>query len=68
MRLENLIIKQGEEQFNLVIPIKEGNVPFIVVYCNGIAKLTYLPDHGETNIITHQGKVKRVKFEEGENF
>jgi hypothetical protein len=27
-----------------------------------------LPQHGETKIITHQGKVKRVKFDEGEEF
>ncbi|WP_112181393.1 XtrA/YqaO family protein [Paraliobacillus zengyii] len=68
MRLEKLIIKQGAEKFNIEIPIKEGNWPFIVVYCEGIAKKTYLPGHGETKIITHQGTVKRVKVEEGENF
>ncbi|MGG3573227.1 XtrA/YqaO family protein [Bacillus gobiensis] len=34
----------------------------------GTAKMTKLPPHGETKIITHQGKVKRVKFDEGEEF
>lgn len=44
------------------------NRSFIVVYCDGKAKLTYLPDHGKTKVIKHQGKVKRVKFDEGEDF
>ncbi len=35
---------------------------------SGKAKLTYLPEHGETKLIKHQGKVKRVKFDEGEEF
>ncbi|WP_326288717.1 XtrA/YqaO family protein [Bacillus glycinifermentans] len=30
---------------------------------HGIAKITKLPSHGETKIITHQGKVKRAKFD-----
>jgi|GEM_PF-1814154 len=38
---------------------------FIVVWCDGVAKLSYLPEHGETKVVTHQGKVKRVKFDEG---
>lgn len=41
---------------------------FSIVVCNEQAKLTELPHHGETKIITHQGKVKRVKFDEGEEF
>jgi hypothetical protein len=39
-----------------------------VVVSNGKAKVTDLPTFGETKIITHQGKVKRVKFDEGEDF
>ncbi|WP_162297874.1 XtrA/YqaO family protein [Halalkalibacillus sediminis] len=46
----------------------EGDSPFCIVYCNGKAKITPLPDHGETRVITHQGKVKRVKYDEGEEF
>ncbi|SFM28813.1 hypothetical protein SAMN04487943_11237 [Gracilibacillus orientalis] len=68
MRLENVNIEDEGKEFNIKIPIKAGNLPFVVVYCNGIAKKTYLPDHGETKVITHQGKVKRVKFDEGEEF
>ncbi|WP_431189195.1 XtrA/YqaO family protein [Cytobacillus firmus] len=41
---------------------------FAVVVCNGKARMTGLPSYGETKIITHQGKVKRVKFDEGEEF
>jgi Phage-like element PBSX protein XtrA len=39
---------------------------FAVVMCEGKARLKELPNHGETKIVTHQGKVKRVKFDEGE--
>jgi len=42
--------------------------PFIVVWSDGKAKLTLLPEHGETKVVTHQGKVRRVKFDEGEEF
>ncbi|WLR52446.1 XtrA/YqaO family protein [Bacillus tianshenii] len=47
---------------------KEGNEPFVVVYCEGKAKICRLPSHGEYRIITHQGKVKRMRNEEGEEF
>lgn len=52
----------------LEIDIMEQKGSFAVVVCNGKARLTELPPHGETKIITHQGKVKRVKFDEGEDF
>ncbi|MDG5470532.1 XtrA/YqaO family protein [Jeotgalibacillus sp. ET6] len=39
-----------------------------VIIDSGKAKLIKLHDHGEAKIITHQGKVKRVRFEEGEEF
>lgn len=45
---------------------QKGN--FAIIFCDGKAKVTLLPDHGETKIITHQGKVKRVKFDVGEEF
>lgn len=45
-----------------------GNKPFVIVYSEGVAKMTYLPEYGETKVITHQGMVKRVKFDEGEEF
>ncbi|WP_342768756.1 XtrA/YqaO family protein [Sinobaca qinghaiensis] len=34
----------------------------------GKAKLKELPKHGETKVITHQWKVKRIRYEEGEDF
>lgn len=68
MRLENVTINKDNGQLNLNIPVEAGNMPFVVVYCNGIAKKTYLPDHGETKVIMHQGQVKRLRFEEGEDF
>lgn len=48
--------------------LTEGNFPFCVVYCKGKEKLTTLPTHGETKVITYKGNVKRVKFDEGEEF
>jgi hypothetical protein len=40
----------------------------VIVIGNGKVKFTDLPEHGETTIVTHQGKVKRVKWDEGEEF
>ncbi|KKB34390.1 hypothetical protein QY97_02463 [Bacillus thermotolerans] len=39
-----------------------------LVICDGKVKVADLPQHGETKIVTHQGKVKRVKWDEGEEF
>ncbi|WP_054634849.1 XtrA/YqaO family protein [Thalassobacillus sp. C254] len=65
-RLERLEIDSATGK--LEIDIMEKNTSFAIVVCNRQAKLTSLPDHGETKIITHQGKVKRVKYDEGEEF
>ncbi|HBZ09143.1 MAG TPA: hypothetical protein DEO65_04535 [Bacillus bacterium] len=40
----------------------------VIVICDGKAKLRELPPHGEYKIVTHQGKVKRMRKEEGEEF
>lgn len=40
----------------------------VVVICDGKVKLRELPQHGEYKIVTHQGKVKRMRREEGEEF
>ncbi|WP_338749832.1 XtrA/YqaO family protein [Bacillus sp. FJAT-52991] len=40
----------------------------VVVICDGKVKLRELPPHGEYKIVTHQGKVKRMRREEGEEF
>ncbi|MGE7942804.1 XtrA/YqaO family protein [Lysinibacillus xylanilyticus] len=39
-----------------------------VVLSDGIAKFTELPAHAKTKIVTYQGKVKRIEFDEGEEF
>ncbi len=40
----------------------------VVVICDGKAKIRELPPFGEYRIVTHQGKVKRMRREEGEEF
>ncbi|WP_235588535.1 XtrA/YqaO family protein [Sporosarcina koreensis] len=40
----------------------------VVVISEGKAKVRELPEHGEYKIVTHQGKVKRMRREEGEEF
>lgn len=40
----------------------------VVVICDGKAQIQELPPFGEYKIVTHQGKVKRVRREEGEEF
>jgi NAD kinase len=52
----------------LEIDIMEQKGSFAIVVCDGKAKITELPPYGETKIITHQGKVKRIRFDEGEEF
>jgi hypothetical protein len=52
----------------LEIDIMEKTSSFLIVVSNGKAKMTELPVYGETKIVTHQGKVKRVKWDEGEDF
>lgn len=66
MRLENIEINPST--MKLEIDIMKYKNSFAVVVCDGKARVTALPEHGETKIVTHQGKVKRVKFDEGEDF
>lgn len=40
----------------------------VIVICDGKAKIRELPPFGEYRIVTHQGKVKRMRREEGEEF
>ncbi|MFB5283899.1 XtrA/YqaO family protein [Peribacillus sp. Hz7] len=66
MRLQNIDIDPSTMRLEVDIMSQKGS--FAVVVCDGKARLTRLPEHGGTKIITHQGKVKRVKFDEGEEF
>lgn len=42
--------------------------PCVIIISDGQAKFAELPDFAETSIITHGGKVRRVKFDEGVEF
>ncbi|MBS4204028.1 XtrA/YqaO family protein [Lederbergia citrea] len=52
----------------LEIDIMEIPSSSVIVICDGKAKLRELPPFGEYRIVTHQGKVKRMRREEGEEF
>ncbi|UPO88319.1 XtrA/YqaO family protein [Niallia sp. Man26] len=66
MRLNPLKIDASKNI--LEIDIMEQKGMCVIIISDGKAKLAELPIHGETKIITHQGKVKRVRFDEGEDF
>jgi len=42
--------------------------PHVIVIAGGKAKAVELPPFGETVVVTHQNKVKRLRYEEGEEF
>ncbi|WP_369802794.1 XtrA/YqaO family protein [Sporosarcina sp. P10] len=63
--MENLSI-DGQGRLN--IDIMELPINCVVVISDGIAKVRELPEHGEYKIVTHQGKVRRMRREEGEDF
>jgi len=56
------------ETMKLEIDIMKIPRSCVIVICDGKAKLRELPPYGEYKIITHQGKVKRMRKEEGEEF
>ncbi|MFE0506951.1 XtrA/YqaO family protein [Peribacillus butanolivorans] len=66
MRLKDIVINPSTMRLEIDITEQKGS--FAIVVCGGKAKLAQLPEHGETKIVTHQGKIKRVKFDEGEEF
>lgn len=59
---------QIDERMCLNIDIMEIPESCVVVISDGKAKLRELPPHGEYKIVTHQGKVKRMRRETGEEF
>ncbi|MET1247639.1 XtrA/YqaO family protein [Sporolactobacillus sp. STCC-11] len=65
MRLKEMKIDTATMSLQLDIMELHNKV---IVIGDGKAKVTDLPEHGETTIVTHQGKVKRVKWDEGEEF
>ncbi|MDX8365301.1 XtrA/YqaO family protein [Cytobacillus sp. Hm23] len=64
MRMKEIDITDSMFETN----VNEQQTPYVVIVSNGKAKISQLPSHGETKIITHQNEVKRVKFDEGEEF
>jgi hypothetical protein len=66
MRLKNLPI--DPKTHKIEIDIMEQKSAFAIVVCDGKAKIAELPEHGEAKIIMHQGKVKRIRWDEGEEF
>ena len=52
----------------LELDIMEIPSSCVIVICDGKAKIRELPSFGEYRIVTHQGKVKRMRREEGEEF
>ncbi|WP_404466402.1 XtrA/YqaO family protein [Planococcus rifietoensis] len=65
MRMQEVKISETEI---LELDIMELPKSCVIVICEGKAKLGALPAHAETRIKTHAGKVKRVNFDEGEEF
>lgn len=65
MRMKDLKI---DSQGILSINTLELSMPIVIVLSKGKAKIAELPFYSETIINTHQGKVTRVKWNEGEEF
>jgi len=65
MRLKQLEISN---EGMLQVDIMELPENCVIVLSDGIAKFSKLPAHDKTKIVTYQGKVKRVEFDEGEEF
>lgn len=52
----------------LKLNIMELHRNYVLVISDGRAKVAELPVHAEISIVTYKGKVKRVNFDEGEDF
>lgn len=58
----------GADAEIIELGIMELPVNCVVVISEGKAKVRELPEHGEYRIVTHQGKIKRMRRDEGEEF
>ncbi|MCJ7840525.1 XtrA/YqaO family protein [Lederbergia sp. NSJ-179] len=65
MKLQDIELTSANR---LEIDIMEIPSSCVIVICDGKAKVRELPPFGEYKIVTHQGKVKRMRKEEGEEF
>jgi len=61
-------LKINPSTMKLEVDIMELPTSCVIVICDGKVKLRELPTHGEYKIVTHQGKVKRMRIEQGEEF
>ncbi|MCM3452757.1 XtrA/YqaO family protein [Heyndrickxia oleronia] len=66
MRLKDIEINPST--MKLEVNVMEIPNSCVIVICDGKAKLRELPTFGEYKIITHQGKIKRMRKDEGEEF
>lgn len=65
MRLQDVNISETGE---LKLDIMELPASCALIISEGRVKLMELPSHAQTSIVTYKGKVKRVNFDEGEDF
>ena len=65
MRMKDLEINV---EGRLLLDIMELPDSCVVVLSQGKAKVAELPAFAETKIVTHQGQVKRIRWDEGEEF
>lgn len=65
MRLKEIKIYSEN---NLKLDIMDVPSTCVIIISDGKVKLCKLPEFAETNIITHNGKVRRIKWNEGEEF
>ena len=66
MRMKQVEIDRQTGVIN--VNANDFDKPVLIVVSEGKVKQTELPIFGETKIVTHQGKVKRVNYNEGEEF
>lgn len=65
MRMQDLEINV---EGRLSIDIMELPDSCVIILSQGKAKVAELPAFAETKIVTHQGQVKRIRWDEGEEF
>lgn len=65
MRMKELKISDNGD---IKLDIINSSTNYAVIVSGGQAKVTELPRYAETKIITHDGRVTRVEWDEGEKF
>ncbi len=65
MRMQELKINIDRK---LLLDIMESPYNCVIILSQGKARVAELPSFAETKIVTHQGPVKRIRWDEGEEF